>query len=42
VPDDSLIWWDWYNANLDQSGGRWDVIGAYEIPVNARRRIRET
>jgi hypothetical protein len=29
TPDDSIMWWDWYNANL--ANGRWDVIGAYEI-----------
>jgi len=32
TPDDSIMWWDWYNANLDQ--GRWTVIGEYEIQTS--------
>jgi len=31
TPDDCIMWWDWYNANLDQSQGRWDVIAAYNF-----------
>ena len=32
TPDDSIMWWDWFNANLDQ--GRWTVIGEYEIQTS--------
>lgn len=31
VPDGGLLWWDWYNANLDTTGGRWGVIMGYSI-----------
>jgi hypothetical protein len=33
VPDQSITWWDWHNANLDPTGGRWDVIGEFSIPA---------
>jgi len=32
TPDDAIMWWDWYNANLDQ--GRWTVIGDYTIQTS--------
>jgi hypothetical protein len=36
IPNGALVWWDWYNANQDKSGGRWDVIQKKEIAGDTR------
>ena|GEM_PF-2435789 len=32
TPEKSIVWWDWYNADLDP--GRWAVIGEHQFKVS--------
>lgn len=30
VPDEALVWWDWYNCS--RATGRWSIVQSYSVP----------